>query len=65
MDRFELAERERLAREEADKLRRAAPRVFIESPPSNERHATRSGERRVERDSTGAWDRSAARATER
>jgi hypothetical protein len=45
MDRFELAERERLAEEEAYTVKRALPRIDVETP-SGERNATRFGKRK-------------------
>jgi hypothetical protein len=42
VDRYELAERERLAEEEARTLKRAQPRIYVE-PLSGERNATRFG----------------------
>ena len=45
MDRFELAERERLAEEEAYTVKRALPRIDVETL-SGERNATRFGKRK-------------------
>jgi hypothetical protein len=45
MDRFELVERERLAEEEADSVKRALPRIDVETL-SGERNATRFGKRK-------------------
>jgi hypothetical protein len=45
MDPRELAMRERLAQEQADRLKRALPRIHVE-PLSGERNVTRFGKRK-------------------